>query len=106
MSSLCGYLNGITGRGCVHLSCGFQHEMTVTKARDNMVLFVFLNPLRTDGDFCHQGQDTEIAPKHSDSQKLLTYLKEHFLAIPLVFQLYNFQGKKAFSEFFSPKISP
>jgi hypothetical protein len=46
------------------------------------------NSLRTDGDFCHQARDTEIAPKNVKGV-------EHFLMVPLVFRFnWPFSGKK------------
>jgi hypothetical protein len=47
------------------------------------------NPLRTDGDFCHQGRDTEIAQnifKLSKPTDMTTHWKglgKHFLMVPL-----------------------
>jgi hypothetical protein len=50
----------------------------------------FNNPLRTDGDFCHQGRDTEIAPNifksaHTDMTIHWKALEDHFLLLPLFF---------------------
>jgi hypothetical protein len=48
--------------------------------------------LGTDGDFCHQGQDTEIAKqtsrllKPTDMTIHWKALEEHFLMVPLVFR--------------------
>jgi hypothetical protein len=51
---------------------------------------VDINSLRTDGDFCHQGRDTEIAPKTirlSKPTDMTIHWKtlEHFLMVSLVF---------------------
>jgi hypothetical protein len=57
---------------------------------------------RTDGDFCHRGRDTKIAPKICDLSNptdMTIHWKalEHFLMVPLVFL---FIHGIAFSEFF------
>jgi hypothetical protein len=51
-----------------------------------------INSLRTGGDLCHQGQDTEFAPKIKFYQNIITImtiqwkaLEEHFLMVPLFF---------------------
>jgi hypothetical protein len=64
---------------------------------------------RTDGDFCHQGRDTEIGPKnvrlsqHTDMTIHWKALEKHFLMVSLCFRCNYFRGKKkrkkSFSEF-------
>jgi hypothetical protein len=70
-----------------------------------------LNSLRTDGNFCHQGRDTEIPPppnvrlaKPTDMTIRWKALEEHLLMVPLVFRFNQFQGIIAFSEFFLTKL--
>jgi hypothetical protein len=59
---------------------------------------VTINPLRTDGDFCHQGQHTEITHQNLRSLKPTNTtihwkaLEEHFLMTPLVFDSTIFMG--------------
>jgi hypothetical protein len=73
-----------------------------------------LTLLRTDGDFCLQGQDTKIPPKrklrlseHTDMTIHWNALEEHFLLVPIVFfESTSFLGGNAFSEFFSKNLSP
>jgi hypothetical protein len=58
-----------------------------------MTVFI-LNSLMIDGDFCHQGRDTEIVKKNVTILKILLKqsdmtihwkaLEEHFLTVPLV----------------------
>jgi hypothetical protein len=66
------------------------------------------NPLRIDGDLCHQGQDTEIAPKTlrlskpTDMTIHWKALGKDFLMVPLPVLL-RFRGKNAFSVFSSKK---
>jgi hypothetical protein len=59
-------------------------------------------------DFCHQGQDREIAQKikivetYADMTIHWKALEEHFLMVPLVLQFNHFQGTIHFLKF-SPK---
>jgi hypothetical protein len=65
-----------------------------------IVFHIWVNSLRTDGDFCHQGRDTEIAQnilrlsKPTDMTIHWNALGKHFLMVP-------FRGINAFSVFSS-----
>jgi hypothetical protein len=59
---------------------------------------MLLSSLRTDGDFCNQGRDTEIVFKNVRLSKLAdmaihwNVLEEHFLMVQLVFRFTHFRG--------------
>jgi hypothetical protein len=73
----------------------------------NYIFAFFAYLRRTDGDFCRQGRDTEIAPppkkkklsKPTDVTIHWNALEEHFLVVPLFFRLNHFGGKNAFLNF-------
>jgi hypothetical protein len=56
------------------------------------VISIFNYFLRNDGDFCHQGWDTEIAPKSSKLSKPIDIhwkaLEEHVFTIPFMTEIY------------------
>jgi hypothetical protein len=64
-------------------------------------LLLRLNSLRTDGNFCHQGRDTEIAQKklrlskHTDMTIHWKAHEEHFL-ISLAFRFNHYRKKFIF----------
>jgi hypothetical protein len=67
---------------------------------------------RPDGDFCHQGRDTEIAKKllklskYTDVTIHWKALEEHFLMVyQLVFQFNHF-GEMLFLNFSKKHLSP
>jgi hypothetical protein len=88
--------------------CGFPAK----KACELPCFLLLFNYLRTDGDFCHKGPDTEIAQRKLRYSKPIDMtihwkgLEEHFLMVPLVFRFNHVQGEKNyFLIFFSQKNS-
>jgi hypothetical protein len=65
------------------------------------------NSSRTDGDFCHQGQDPQkLAKRLSEPADMTIHwkaLEEHFLMVLLVFQFNHFWGKMHFLNLFTKK---
>jgi hypothetical protein len=63
---------------------------------------IIINSLRTDGDFCHQGQDTEIAPKilkiFETYRHDMTFIGKLLRSTFISFLIHPFWGESVFSE--------
>jgi hypothetical protein len=70
-------------------------------------LHKWINPLRTDGDFCHQGWDTEIARNilRLSTPTTWPFTGKLFLIVPLVVPFIQFSGNKCIFCIFLKKNS-